>query len=309
MRALLVVGAAVCIAVLLSAFAPPASAAPAPSIDAARADFDSGDYPACMRKVSALLSSKAARADSPERYDLLMLRGECMLRLKQRVQAADTFEAAAKAMKTKRDLPRAATATAMAVLAKSSAPDLTYKPKGSGGGSSLSIVEPDARKAAMAALFHDLNEKVGPRIDKAVQDTSLRPTQAVLRDAWELYTVEYAATGAAASTESKLEQLGGHARSLIAEELARLTGRLEQLKDLASEPTWVTTVISYRGLTTNERTELKETADYLVQIQRTCENARRIAQALGRTGENWDGLLADCAVARDVAQEAYDRRY
>ena len=50
-------------------------------------------------------------------------------------------------------------------------------------------------------------------------------------------------------------------------------------------------------------------ADYLIKIQRTIENARRIARALGSTGENWDGLLADCAVARDVAQQAYDRRY
>jgi len=50
-------------------------------------------------------------------------------------------------------------------------------------------------------------------------------------------------------------------------------------------------------------------ADYLVQIQRTVENGRRISRVLGKTGENWDGLLADCAVARDVAQQTYDRRY
>jgi hypothetical protein len=98
-------------------------------------------------------------------------------------------------------------------------------------------------------------------------------------------------------------------RELIDEELNQLSNRLDQLKDLASEPTWVTQAISYRGLTTNERNELQKMADYLMEIQRTVENGRRISRLFGRTGENWDALLADCAVAKDVAQQTYDRRY
>jgi hypothetical protein len=285
-----------------------ARAAPA-SAEEARADFNSGDYQASLRKTSALLSSTPAKSNSPERYDLLMLRGESLLRLKQRAPAADAFAAAAAVMKNRRDLPRAASATSLAVLAKAASPDLTYKPKKSGDRTGINIVEPSTRQQAMKALFEDMNAEVSPRIDKALQDNSLVSTQGLLGDVWEMYTVEFAATGEATSTAARLEELGGHARSLISDELDRLVSRLEQLKDLASEPTWVTQVISNRGLNTGERNEIRQMADYLVQIQRTVENGRRISRVLGKTGENWDSLLADCAVARDVAQQTYDRRY
>jgi len=301
---LVLISAVACLSV---AFQGAAQAAPAGTVDDARADLASGDYAGSLRKSSALLSSKPVKSDPAQRYELLILRGECLLRLKQRPAAVDAFEAAATVMKNQRDLPQAASATALAVLTKAS-PDLNYKPKKQAG-SGINIVELSSRQEAMKALFDDLNAGVAPRIDKALQDKSLVSTQALLRDLWELYTVELAAKGEAASTAAKLEALGGHARSLVGAELDRLTSRLEQLKDLASEPTWATEVMSYRGLNTNERNELRQIADYLMQIQHTVENGRRISRVLGRTGEGWDTLLADCAVARDVAQQTYDRRY
>ena len=301
---LVVIGAIVS---LTAAFQGVARAGAAPTLEDARADFASGDFTASLRKTSGLLSSKAGKSDLPERYDLLVLRGECLLRLKQRTASADAFEAAAAVMKKQSDLPRAASATSLAVLVKAS-PDLVYKPKKQAG-SGIDIAESSTRQEAMKALFDDLNAAVSPRVERALRDKSLVSTQGLLRDVWELYAVETAATGNASSTAAKLEQLGGHARSLTGDELDRITSRLEQLKDLASEPTWVTQAMSYRGLNTGERNELRQIADYLMQIQRTVENGRRISRLFGRTGENWDTLLADCAVARDVAQEAYDRRY
>ena len=276
--------------------------------DDARADFTSGAYAECLRKISAVLSSRPLKSDSPERYDLLMLRGECMLRLKQRQPAAQAFETAASGMKSRGDLPRAATATALAALVKAS-PDLKYKPMSGPDAAGIDIVEPGARQRAMEALFEDLRAKAVPDVDRALQEKSLVPIHALLPRMWELYTVEFAAKGNAASTESKLEEVGGRARVLVSEELQRLTTRLEQFNELAGEPTWTSQVIGYRGLHTDERQELQQMANYLVKIQRTVENARRISRILGRTGENWDTLLADCATARDVAEEAYGRRY
>ena len=149
--------------------------------------------------------------NSTERYDLLMLKGECLLKLKQRTAAADAFEAAAAAMKSRRDLPRAASATALAALVKAS-PDLKYKSKQAGDGHGIDITDEARRPAAMAALYDDLDARIAPGIDKAVQDRSLVSTQKLLRDLWELYTVEYAAKGESASTSTKLKELGGHAQ-------------------------------------------------------------------------------------------------
>ena len=278
-----------------------------PTADA-QALFAAGDIPGCLKKISAQLGSKSVKRDSAERYDLLMLRGECLMKLKQRNPAVQSFDTAATVMKGRNDRNRAAAATALAVLVKAS-PDFKYPSKAQAERSGIDIIDPSSRREAMAALFQDLKARLAPDVSKALQDKSLVSTQKRLREFWELYAVEFAATGDTASTAATLQELGGHARGLIGEELERLITRLEQLSDLAGMPVWGSDVLGYRGLNTDERTELKQIADYLVQIQRTVENGRRISRALGTTGENWDVLLADCAVARDTAQEAYDRRY
>jgi len=296
------------VAVLCVAAAARSRAAPEEGVEDAKAAFDSGDYRACLKKVAAALSSNSVKRDSPQRYDLLMLRGESLLRLKQRAASITAFEGAAGIMKGRADVARAAAATATAALVKASQ-DLTYKSKSQAGAAGIDVVDPASRARAMGAFFADLDAELSPRIDAALRDNSLVPTDQLLRKAWELYAVDTAAHGAATSTESKLEQLGGHARSLIADELERVITRLDQLNDLAGEPTWVAAGMSARGLRTTEREELQRTADHLVKIQHTVEDGRRIALALGRTGDHWDALLADCATARETAQEAYDRRY
>jgi hypothetical protein len=306
MRALLI---ALCAAACLVAVSQAAAQTPPPkTLEDAQSAFDSGDYKGCLRQVASLLSSNAVKRDSPERCDLLLLRGECLLRLKQRAPAAEAFDKAAAVTKGRGDLPRTAHATALAALVKAS-PDLKYTPKTRPGDPAIDIVEPATRRDAMQALFEDLQKQLAPDVEKALQDKSLASTQRRLKQFWELYSVEFTAAGAATSTEATIQDLGGHARELIAEELDRVIDRLEHLSDLAGEPVWGEEVMSYRGLRTAEQNEIRQAASYLMEIQRTVENGRRIARALGRTGENWDALLADCAVARDAAQRAYDRRY
>jgi hypothetical protein len=47
----------------------------------------------------------------------------------------------------------------------------------------------------------------------------------------------------------------------------------------------------------------------VVSIQRAAVEGRRNNRRLGGDGVVWDAILADCAVARDVAQQAFDRRF
>jgi hypothetical protein len=291
-----------------------------PSVADAQAKFAAGDYHASLRIIARLLSSNLVKPDTPERYDLFMLRGECMLRLKQRIAAQEAFDAASRVMKQRQDVDRVACANAMAALVKASG-GLEYKPalkvndRGTiaPAAAGIDIVEPESRKRAMTALYEDKAAELAPDIANALSAKSLVPIHGMLPAAWELYSLEYAATGKAEKTETQLKELGSHARTLISGELDRLTTRLDELRTLASEPTLGGIGggrnIGYRGLSSPERKEIEDMADYLVKIQRSCENARRIARTLGGTSEYWDALLADCAVARDVAQQAFDKRY
>src|SRR5688572_12344043 len=66
--------------------------------------FDTGDYRGAQRVISKALSLAAPEPTPDQRYQLLMLRGECLLRLGERVYAHDAFDAATNATT---DIPRA----------------------------------------------------------------------------------------------------------------------------------------------------------------------------------------------------------
>src|SRR5688572_14868767 len=70
-----------------------------PTMEGAQGDFASGDYRSALQKISRLLTGPTARPGTPHRYELLLLRGECMLQLKEANFAADAFDAAARSVK------------------------------------------------------------------------------------------------------------------------------------------------------------------------------------------------------------------
>ena len=302
--------------VMVAILAPVLRAAPAPqvSIGDAQSAYSAGEYQDCLRKISTLLSSTSIKPGSTERYDLLMMRGECMLKMKQPVAAATAFDAAANIRKNQVDLPRIANAEAMQALVKASK-GLKYKPRNSPpGDEGIDIVAPDSRKQAFGAMFEDRRGEVMPGVVKALADTSLTPLQKLMPEMWEVYVLEFAATGETKQTSDDLKKLGEHARELIGGELKHISGRIEQLNNLASEPNIARNFgsgdqVGYRGLNSNERKELQELADYLVNIQKVTEKGRRISRQLGGQIEAWDALLAECAETRDVAQQAFEKRY
>jgi hypothetical protein len=169
--------------------------AAAPSVADAQADFAAGQYRDALQKISVLLAGKSA--GSQERFDLLMLRGECMLRLKQSSLAADAFDAAARARRQQGDVKRLAEAKATAVLLSASR-GLKFQPRGGGGGGgaeAIDVVAPEARRQAMAALLDERLAELTPRAAAAVEGTSLTPMMELLPAFADAYALELTATG------------------------------------------------------------------------------------------------------------------
>jgi hypothetical protein len=300
------------VAAMLAAPSPAAPPSTQSIVDHARSAFASGDYAGCLRAVSRLLGSNAAPPGTVERYDLLLLRGECLLALRQQAAAAEVFEAAANVLNDRGDLKQTAAAKALAVLVRAS-PGLKYGSKTTSPGG-IDIVDPATRKDAINALRADRRAALAPDIEKALLDNSVIPTQELLPALWELYALEYVATGDVAETMADLVQLGQHARNLTAAEFARVLARLKHLRDLSREPALSDgprQMISYRGLNSHDSSELQELANYLVKIQAALGHARRVSRLIGSIDEEekWNALLADCAAARDIAEQAYAWRY
>src|SRR4051812_1284616 len=78
--------------------APAQPAAPAgrsvPSAGDVRELFEKGDYTQALRQAGVALAAKGENA-APDRYELLVLKGESLLRLKNNKDAAEAFDGAA----------------------------------------------------------------------------------------------------------------------------------------------------------------------------------------------------------------------
>ena len=183
-------------------------------------------------------------------------------------------------------------------------PDLKYTPKAWSAPSPLTSPIRDAAEATRA-LFEDLGAQLAPTWRSAPGQVAHLHTAAGSTVLGALRR-RAAATGTATSTERTLQDVRARL-NLIADELDRLISRLEHLSDLAGEP-----VARQRDGVLRPQDERAERDPEDGRLPHgdpcTVENGRRIAQALGRTGETGTSC-SPIAVARDAAQQAYDRRY
>jgi hypothetical protein len=285
-----------------------AAAPEKPTLESAQADFASGQYRPCLQKIAQVLAMPESKRNLPQRYDLFMLRGECLLQLKSAEIADDAFHAAAMVVKDSGDIKKIADAEAMAILIKASS-GLKYQPK-TGGAQPIDIVDKESRQKAMAALFDDRMAQFKPKVEAAVQSTNLVPIHELVPAMTDLFMLEVAVTGESKQTLALGKDLGAHARDLINGALRQITDRIQDLNMIANEPsTGTLQQIGYRGLTTPEREELRGLANELVKIEEVSARARQMARRMGGTPEAWDAILADVADAKQLAQKTYDRRY
>ncbi len=290
-------------------FIPAVRAADAPSMGTAQAAYAAGDFRGSLAEISKLLTTNAAKPGTQTRYDALLLRGECLLRLKMPSPAQQAFLAASRVVRQDANLTDSAVAEGMSLLIQKS-PGMTYKPKS--GGEPIDIVDPASRKVALGALYNDLLAANQADIDKAMKDTSLKPTHDLIPTITDLYCLEIAATGKPTKTEGMAKAMGQHARDLINAELSRLSNRLEELEDLADEPSYSgygrNSEFTRRGLNSDEQQECKDAADILGKIREVSQMGRRMNRKLGGTGEVWDPITAEATDLQDRALRAYDRK-
>jgi hypothetical protein len=280
-----------------------------PSLEDAQADFNSQQYRPCLQKISRILGDRG-NVDPNTRYDLLMLRGECMMQLRTPEIADDAFNAAAAVVRRDGPIDKLANAQAMVTLLKASK-NLRYTSARDGQSTDIEILAPAGRKSAMTALLSDRLAALHGPIEKALLGTTLDPLTELVPALSDLYMVEQASTGNTARTADTLMAMGERARGLIQPELADLEKRVQQLSQLATDPAVIgpNGGVGIRGLHTPERDELQGIDDTLLKIQKLCQQTRQLSRRLGGKPETWDALLADCAEIRQAAQQTAERRY
>jgi hypothetical protein len=268
------------------------------SLDAARADAARGDHRAALQKIAALLTPPN-EPQPADRYELLMLKAECQLQLKDRLGSVATFKSAAKAATNTAQL---AAARANAVVVDRSFGG-TYTPAFAVGESPIDILPPDSRHKAMARLQQELWTKNARDLDQAMRADTLPPIERVFTPIADAYCLELTATGEAAQTGPAMRELGARAFRLMDAEAVRCARLIDGLTQLANSAQgyggWN---VSARGLVPAERTQLRETAAYLAKLQARTREYREAAARLGGDPQKWDALFAGITDALAQAQ-------
>ena len=252
--------------------------------------MNAGKYKEALQSIAKSTATMTRDSDRDQQYQLLMLKGECLLQTGSYGAATTAFDAAAKSAT---DAKQIAPARANALLIRAAQAG-KYRPR-TGNAQPIDIVPIATRPAAMAAMRSDMARQIKPQLDRALNGNTLPPMFEVLPKLLDIGFLEYTADGSAPNTRADLQQLGGQARELMNSELRRISQQTRVIENNAGS-SWDGNT---RGLYSTERDALKNNATYLKQIEQTAREARRRAIELGFDGKAWEPVIADAADLAD----------
>ena len=259
-----------------------------------------GDAAEVLKHVSRLLTLRGKAAQEYDRYELLTLKADAHLRLRAGDAAAAAFRLAAAEATGHRE--REAAARAAEQLIRRSR-GLAYTPKKVARGARaepLDIVQPEARKAALRALFADEMGELAPKAAAAREADTLPPKLKAIQAARELADLELAANGSADQVNGTVDELKQGAKDLLARAMEKSTKRVDQITTMANDTERVRRVVpgfrgfpeveavdKRRGLRRQDVTDLKKIADTCDEIT---AGAKALAQASGANGDEFEEL-------------------
>src|SRR5689334_10241226 len=136
---------------LTALLAMPAAALP-PTPAEIRAKFDAGEYRPTLAMIGQALALKGGAAEGYDRYDLFMLKGECLVQLGSAALAAEAFEDARESTRVPLKM---GTARGNEVMLRRSL-SMRYVPKTGPDKAAIDVKPPAERKRAMLALRADI---------------------------------------------------------------------------------------------------------------------------------------------------------
>jgi hypothetical protein len=274
------------------------------TIDEIRGMVTSSNYRGALDKINKLLFPSLK--DEPMRYELMMLKGECQLQLKDRIGAATAFKSAAKAA---RDVNELAAARANQLIVERSTSG-QFKPRFGSGAEPIEILLIDPRKQAMRALRQEMWSQYEKQIESALRADKLSPIEQVFPRVADMYLLEMYTDAQAGEMDRAMRDLGGHTFKLVRTEVTTTANRIDYLSQMANSSSgnaagWET---GRMGLTSQQRDEVKRTIEYLSNIRDRVVEYRQAAAKLGGDAGKWDALVADTVVLISDAESLYNDR-
>jgi hypothetical protein len=259
-------------------------------------------YRLCLQQAVRASNLTGEMGKKYDKYELMLLRGDCLLHLEDPESALNIFEAARKSPNSRQAIEASAT---VQVIKRS--PLMKFRPKA--GGEPISIIEIDDRHKAMVAMLADDLATNAGKIKAAIQARNLVPILAILPTMLDMYALEMAGTEKDTQTRADMAAMGEQARELIAADLKQTDQRVGGIESLANQQVnigwsggWWYDGAARRGLHTDDRRNLRDTIQYLGKVEDTLERAHSISHELQGKTEKWEELLTRAAEVRIHAE-------
>jgi hypothetical protein len=290
----------------------------APSADEIKKLMDAGSYREALQKLSRALAVKGDGAKLYDRHELLRMKAEAHLNLKDAAASSGAFAAAAK--EAKDDTARAEDKASELVVKRSKNLQFTPKPGKKGEKADpIDISTPEKRKAAYAALLEEEKAEAEPALKAAKGSKTLPPIIEALKKLGDVRMLELAATGADAEASKSSEELAGQAHKLMDGEVQDKADLVKDIETSANDVQPVRTPMqnvggravafsSYkkRGLMTRDVQDLR---GVIAEMKKLVPAARELAQALGEQGKQFTKVADDGEAVGNQAQKVLTTDY
>ncbi len=206
-------------------------AAGVPTMGELNALVEKGEYREALKGLFRATELKGEAAMGYDRYELLMLRGECQLQLKEQPSARETFAAAKKEADAGEKVERSAKAGAMELLISRSTA-FTYKANTGEEKDKevVSILDRTKRGRAMQLLLADEMAGVKARYEAALKAKSLLRVMEFAKVASGVRSLELVAAGNNTKTTTMFADLAKHAAELMDAEGTAMLARAGAIK-------------------------------------------------------------------------------
>ena len=304
-----------------------------PTPEEIHGSFESGNYKETLQKLSRVLALKGDAARGYDRHDLLRLKAETQLKLKDVTGGAATFEQAAR--EAPDDRARAVDVATAMVIKRSK--NLSFTPsakraaKGAGNAAGndkgadksgpVDLSDPEKRKDAFALMLAEQKDEVAPKLKAAQNAKTLQPVIDALQAAGGLRTLELAATGEDAQVSGMTKDLAGRAEKMMADAIKDMTDTVKQIEESANRlqesfapvrspgvagGVYAERSYKKRGLMTPDVRDLKRV---ISDCKKLVPTSRELAEKLGDSGEVFKQVGKDAVEVGNKADEVLRADY
>ena len=280
-----------------------------PTADQLRQMYDAGQYHPCLQEISRLLFLKGEIATHVDRPKLLLLRGDCLVKLKDSRTALKAYKDAEAAATL--DPPTWLLARAGTVILQNCR-GLTYMPPGI---QPIDVTTDDGWKQAAAAIYNATWQRSQSSLAAAQSAQDIAAIHSVVPTITNLVALDRVTGADPSQLIPTVRSIGQRARDIIARFLAQqdqITSGVERNADVVLNvtlpyPWWGRWTPAVRqGLSTPDRDNLNQVVDSATQAYDLAMQGKKAAFLVGGMEGKWQELADFAIQVRDHAQRVLD---